>query len=418
MTNQAFMLVDSSVVLPGPNGTCCFEISDAIDCLDNGVSCLSPLMTRSGLPGTVVGKIDIDPAKALGLNYSHTKYYSRAALLGAVAVQKLLTKLHGFVQLVPEPRTMIILASLQFSASDVYELIKRALQDSIASIGMDYWTYGTPASVASGICNILRLNFPTLNIAGSCNVGLRALEIGLDALNCGRCDRIIVVGVDSCIDDIFLSSSLHLSGKGYRASVNCTDVTAVRPHDCEPLGNSSAEGAIAIAIERFQTTTIGVPFTFNSITLRSSGRTTVASGPVRPLAETASQLLRSERLSLDNLAFLVDYTDGNQFVEQHFCDFLSTLRDLECANDTKIRLVNPEANFGHAAGVNGLLRFAIAMRLLERGITTRCANVRQPHPGLGQVTLTPEKFSFAEQKALIVNAGAGGDATIATVGVI
>ncbi|WP_162872710.1 beta-ketoacyl synthase N-terminal-like domain-containing protein [Austwickia chelonae] len=369
---------------------------------------------HNGLGSTVLGRIDdLEGAAALSLDPGEASRYSRAALLGAAAVRDALREA-GVDAADTSGRTILVTASLQFGASELQEMYETFVQGDAADVGMAYWRRGTPAALIGGISALLGLSWPTLNIAGSCNVGLRALEVGLAVLSAGLADRLVLLGVDSCVDDLFLAGALHQGSSGYQAAVASLDIEDVRPHDSDPRGNASGEGAIALVIEADTLPDRGRPFRIDLRTVRSSGRSTVATGPTAPLAQATSELLRDAEIGLADVAFVNDYADGNAFVEEHFVAFLDELRSLE-EHRGRLTLVNQEGIFGHVAGPGGLLRLLVTLEMLAEGAAAPCPHVRAPHGGLGSVNLAGGPLNDAAGPALIVSSGAGGDATVALV---
>ncbi|CAM4078875.1 beta-ketoacyl synthase N-terminal-like domain-containing protein [Corynebacterium belfantii] len=412
MTDGVFTITGIGVLLPGWGTASCTSLDDLMRCVDSERGCLTSLPSHNGLPNTVVGKIsNLVEATGLGLNQDEAIRYGRATLLGAAAVRDAIGAA-GLDPQAPDERTLLVVASLQYAASELHGMYETLLAGSAADVGMAYWRRGTPPALISGVSTLLDLSWPTLNIAGSCNVGLRALEIGLMTLTAGSADRVVLLGVDSCLDDLFLAGALHLGRSGYQASVTGLGPDIVRPHDSRPAGNASGEGAVALVLERGSTS--GRTFHIDLRTVRSSGGSTVATGPASPLAHAAVDLMKRGGVHLDNLAFINDYADGNAFVEEHFISFLDEIRALD-GSQAPLSLVNHEGLFGHLAGPGGLIRFLVSLELLKRGTSAQCPNVREVHPGLGSVDVRGTTSFERGAPALIVCSGAGGDATVALV---
>lgn len=412
MTDGEFTITGTGILLPGQDPAYCTSVHDLMKHVDSGKSCLTPLPGHNGLPDTVVGKVsNLAEATSLGLGEDEAVRYGRATLLGAAAVRDAVGAA-GLDPQDPSERTLLVTASLHYAASELRGMYETLLAGSAADVGMGYWRRGTPPALISGVSALLGLSWPTLNIAGSCNVGLRALEVALMALSAGSTDRVVLLGVDSCLDDLFLAGALHRGRSNYQAATTDADPNAVRPHDSRPTGNASGEGAVALVLERGSTS--GRTFHVDLRTVRSSGGSTVATGPAAPLAQATVALMKRAGIRLDDLAFINDYADGNAFVEEHFVSFLDEVRVLD-GSRAPLSLVNQEGLFGHLAGPGGLIRFLVSLELLERGISAPCPNVREVHRGLGAVDVRGAASFERGAPALVVCSGAGGDATVALV---
>ncbi|MDQ1295993.1 MAG: hypothetical protein QG608_3880, partial [Actinomycetota bacterium] len=229
---------------------------------------------------------------------------------------------------------------------------------------------------------------------------------------------------DSSLDPVFASSSSYLSRHGYRASTLSDDPASMRPHDAVQDGNATGEGAVALVIEREDLpagTASGsrgrAVLDLHVLTSRSNGPSVLATGPSLNVARDAAGVLRTAGRSLEEVAFLNDYSDGNRFVEDHFCGALDELRSL-CSYDGPIAVTNHEASFGHVAGVGGMVKLLSTILMLRErriGPITNCQNPYQrlhADPVIGRaLSLRPHDPT----SALIVSAGAGGDSTTVLV---
>lgn len=419
MHEHLVTLAGTGMALPGVNGAPCLTRGAMMEAVFGATTRLSVWPPRSGLPETVAGVVHgLNPEVLLGLTPQQAARYSRATLLGAVALQGALADAGIDPANDHQPgRTLIVVGSLQYAASDLSTIYTKMHEGQAADLGLSYWLWGTPASVIGGISAILGLNWPHVSVAGSCSVGLRALQVGLWALRDGSADRLVVLGVDTCLDDVFMAGALHTSRSGYRAAAVGSDPHGVRPHDPHTSGNASGEGAIALIFGRSEVDQVGPKLRLSMVSTRSSGVSPVATGPTAPLSQATHELLGHSGTALQDVSFISDYADGTVFVDQHLASFLAELRDLQGWRGV-LYLTNQEAVFGHVAGTGGLVRFLASVEMLRRRLIAPCANVETPTSLLPHVELAGGTLPDAPGPALIVSSGAGGDATTALVSLV
>ncbi|WP_051717833.1 beta-ketoacyl synthase [Streptomyces megasporus] len=406
-------LAGAGMVLPGPGGVACTDLDTFWKTVGDGTVCLSPY-DRPGLPLRIAGLVrGWDPVAALPVAEKTVSRSSRAALLAMGAV-------HGALEnaglspadLDPE-RTVFVASSLQFAFPETERYYATVHAEGPAALGMAYWMTGTPPSVIGAVSSALGIPCPTLSVAGSCNVALRALHVVQQMFRCGDVDRAVVVGVDETTDPVFVAGTSHTGRSGYRASSLSDDPGDVRPHDRVQTGNATGEGAIAVVLENDRARPgggRGLRHRMHLHSSRSNGPSTVATGPPDNVAGDVAAVLRSSGRSLGDLAFVNDYADGNRFVEDHLCEALTLVRETT-GHTGELLLTNQEAVFGHVAGTGGLVKLLSSLLMLHHGHIAPSANCRTPYDRLPGRPVPAGGLPTSGDAALVLSSGAGGDAT-------
>ena len=412
-TAPRLRLAGTGFLLPGPGGARpCGDLTTFWDVVREGVSCLSPY-THPELPLRVAGTVNgWEPGVGLPLSERQVARSSRAGLLAATAVQRALDQAGLCAEELDADRTVLVACSLQFAFPETERYYARARTEGVAALGMEYWLNGTPPSVVGTVASGLRLPCPTLSVAGSCNVALRALHVVQQMFRCGDIDRAVLVGVDTTVDPVFVAGTSHTGRSGYRASTLSDDPRDVRPHDEQQTGNATGEGALAVGLENPQTTPDrpGLLYRAHLHTSRSNGPSTVATGPPdNVVADIAATLAASGR-QLSDMAFLNDYADGNRFVEDHLCQALEGIR-LRTGHDGALALTNQEGIFGHVAGTGGLVKLVGSLLMLHHQHVAPSANTVVPYAKLPADPVLAQGRPTDGDCALVLSSGAGGDAT-------
>jgi 3-oxoacyl-(acyl-carrier-protein) synthase len=411
-------LAGAGVVLPGPDGVCA-DLKTFWEIVNGGLCCLSPY-EYPGSPLRIAGLVrGWDPARELEVGERFASRTARASLLALGAVRAALADAGLAPEDLDDGRTVLVSASLQFAFAEAGRYFAKLAAGGQAGLGMDYWMTGTPPAVLGSVATTLGIACPTLNITGSCNVPLRALEVVLGMFRSGDADRAVIVGVDTAVDPVYVSSAVYTSRQGYRASSLSADPASIRPHDELLDGNATGEGAVAVVLENPETrgTAAGVAGTewrLHTRTSRSNGPSVVATGPPDRVAADIVALLAAADRSPDRIAFIDDYADGNRFVEDHFCAVVARVREtLDHAG--ALTVTNQEAAFGHVAGIGGLVRLLGTLMMLERGSVGPVVNCREPYRALAADPVVGAARATGGDAALVVAAGAGGDATTVLV---
>ncbi|MDQ1295404.1 MAG: hypothetical protein QG608_3289, partial [Actinomycetota bacterium] len=184
----------TGLVLPGPGGTACTDLPGFWSVISEGTCCLTTL-DREDLGLRIGGQVrGWDRAEAIGVDPEAAARMSRAGQLATAATRSALRE----ACLAPEEldgRTVLVCASLQFAFAETERYFARRAAGGPASLKLDYWMTGTPPSVLGTVASTLRIACPTLNISGSCNVALRALDVIGGMFRAGDIDRAILVGV-------------------------------------------------------------------------------------------------------------------------------------------------------------------------------------------------------------------------------
>lgn len=418
--SQEVVLSGVGMVLPGPEGTTCTDPGTFWSIVRDGVCCLSPVR-REDLGLRVAGHVaGWDPSEALGLEPRVTRRLSRAGLLAAAAVGDAVARA-GLRPSELDERTVLVCASLQFAFAEAERYFATLAREGREALRMDYWMTGTPPSVLGTVASVLGIACPTLSVTGSCNVTLRALDVVLSLFRAGDVDRAVLVGVDSSLDPVFASSSVYTSRQGYRASSLSDDPSVVRPHDEVQDGNATGEGAVAVVLERPGSAcgpAGGRPHVrLTARTSRDNGSSLVAAGSPTAVAADMATVLDAGGRSLETVAFVQDYADGNRFVEDHFCAAVETVRARQ-GYDGVLRVTNQEAAFGHIAGVGGAVKLVSTALMLSEGLIGPVTNCRTPYRRLAADPVVAEASPLGaggRDAALVVSAGAGGDSTTVLV---
>jgi 3-oxoacyl-(acyl-carrier-protein) synthase len=402
------VLRGAGLVLPGPGATACADLETFWEVLREGTCCLSGVQVE-GLPLRIAGVVgDLEGFEPPGFRRP-----SRAASLALAATRAALADA-GLHAADLDGRTLLVCSSLQFAFSETARHAARAARGGPADLGMDYWMTGTPPTVVGTVAASLGIGCPTLSVAGSCNVALRALEVALALVRAGDADRVVLVGAESALDPVFVAATSHTSRQGYRASSLSDDPGAVRPHDEVQDGNATGEGALALIWER-PGAGPGPLLRLHTRTSRSNGPSVAATGPADRVAADMTAVLRSAGRTPGDLAFTSSYADGNRFVEDHFRQAVDLLREATGYRGP-LPLTNQEAAFGHVAGTGGLVKVLGAVLMLGHGTVAPVTNCRTPYraldadPVVGGAVRAGHATGVADA-ALVVSAGAGGDAT-------
>lgn len=399
------------LVLPGGEVGTCDNFRDFFSAVTEGKSLLSSFSLDT-LPikiGGVVKGWDIQCR--LGLSDRCVNLLSRPAALALDAVHHAMMNADLTIDDIDPDRTVIIAASLQYASPEMEEFYNTVQKDGALDLGMAYWHKGTPPSVIGSVASILKIPCATLSIAGSCNVGLRATQIAVQMMEANAIDRAIIVGVDSTIDPVFVASSVFKTRSGFRASSLSANPNCIRPHDQKQSGNATGEGAVALIIDREIDNTTPVPNVEISFkTSRSNGNSAVATGSAENVASDMCSLLLAHDVKLQELAFISDYADGNRFVEDHWCDALTFLRE-QTGYNGEIFLTNQEAIFGHIAGCGGLIKLLASIQMLASGVVAPVAGCTEPYRKLKAYPVHGNCMVTHSKQALVVTSGAGGDST-------
>ncbi|WXA81031.1 hypothetical protein LVJ94_34370 [Pendulispora rubella] len=380
----------------------------------NGLCCLSSFHSDA-VPLRVAGQVrGFDPVRSLGITKQQNERYSRAALLGAHAVLRAIEDAGLTSAELSNPRTVLVFASLQFTFAHVHRYFDAYARGGHQELGIDYWVGGTPASITSIICNVLDLSCPTLLIAGSCNVGARALQVAHDMFRVGDIDRAIIVGADDCLDPVFLSGTCYTSKQGYRPSTLSDDPRAVRPHDALQDGNAPGEGAAAVVLESDdlgEMPQAGVPrVRLYARSSRSNGRSPMASGPPENVSQDIVGLLDQANIDLGQVGFMNSLCEGTRYIEDFFIDAMAGARS-RLGDDTRLKITNQEAAFGHIAGPSALIKFVSNVLMMEHAVVTPVVNCQEPYRKLEDEPIVGAAIPLETRYSIVVSAGAGGDAT-------
>ena len=398
-------------VLPGPDGVCT-DTAGFWPIVRDGVCCLSELDVPD-LPLRIAGQVrGWDPVAALGISERTAGRTARAALLAAGAVRGALDDAGLTAAELDDDRTVLIVASLQFAFAETARYHEKLARGGVAAVGLDYWMTGTPPSVVGTVASMLGIDCPTLSLASSCNAPLRALDVACSLMRAGDADRVILVGVDSTIDPVFVAGSVYTSRQGYRASSLSADPGSVRPHDAVQEGNATGEGAIAVLLEAGQGP--GLRCRLHLRSSRSNGASVVATGPPDNLVRDLVHVLESAGRELADVGFLNTYADGNRFVEDHFCQMLESAQH-KLGPAGSLLLTNQEAAFGHIAGVGGLVKLLASLLMLRHGTAGPVIGCRTPYDRLPATPVIGGSRPIDADAAIAVSAGAGGDATTALI---
>ncbi|HEV3170468.1 MAG TPA: beta-ketoacyl synthase N-terminal-like domain-containing protein [Actinocrinis sp.] len=412
-------LAGAGVILPGPDGVCA-DLKTFWEIVHGGLCCLSPY-EYPGSPLRIAGLVHgWDPARELEVGEKFASRTARASLLALGAVRAALADAGLAPEDLDDGRTVLVSASLQFAFAETGRYFDKLAAGGPAALGMDYWMTGTPPAVLGSVATTLGIKCPTLNIAGSCNVPLRAVEVVLGMFRSGDADRAVIVGVDTAVDPVYVSSATYTSRQGYRASSLSADPASIRPHDELLDGNATGEGAVAVILENAVLENpeargagegaAGTEWRIHTRTSRSNGPSVVATGPPDRVADDIVSVLAAADRSPDRIAFVDDYADGNRFVEDHFCAVVARVREtLDYAGP--LTVTNQEAAFGHVAGIGGLVRLLGTLMMLERGSVGPVVNCREPYRALAADSVVGAPQATGGDAALVVAAGAGGDAT-------
>jgi act minimal PKS ketosynthase (KS/KS alpha) len=397
----------------------CADLKTFWEIVHGGLCCLSPY-EHPGSPLRVAGLVrGWDPARELEVGEKFASRAARASLLALGAVRAALADAGLAPEDLDDGRTVLVSASLQFAFAQAGRYFDKLAAGGPANLGMDYWMTGTPPAVLGSVATTLGITCPTLNIAGSCNVPLRALDVVLGMFRSGDADRAVIVGVDTAVDPVYVSSAVYTSRQGYRASSLSADPASIRPHDELLDGNATGEGAVAVVLENPETrgagdAAAGTEWRMHTLTSRSNGPSVVATGPPDRVADDIVAVLAAADRSPGRIAFVDDYADGNRFVEDHFCAAVARVRaTLDYAGP--LTVTNQEAAFGHVAGIGGLVRLLATLMMLERGSVGPVVNCREPYRALAADPVVGGSQATGGDAALLVAAGAGGDATTVLV---
>lgn len=412
MSAEPLTLAGAGVVLPGPDADTCTDLGTFFDVVDGGRSCLSSYH-HPGLALRLAGQVrGWDAAAATGFDEKRLRRTSRPAQLATAAVRSALEDAGLAPGDLDRGRTVLAASSLQFASPEMERYHATISADGPAALGMDYWMTGTPASVIGTVASGLGIPCPTLSVAGSCNVALRTLQLVTHMFACDEIDRAVVVGLDATVDPVFVAGTAHEGRTGYRASSLSTEPADVRPHDAMQTGNATGEGAVAVVLERTEST--GRPdrpvVRLTLRTSRSNGPSALATGPPHNVAADMVDVLARAGRPWADIAFVNDYADGNRFVEDHWCDALLGARGA-AGYDGDLLLTNQEAVFGHVAGTGGLVKLLASVQMLADGRVAPSAGCRTPYARLAATPVGPCGAPISSDSALVVTSGAGGDAT-------
>ena len=411
-------LAGAGVILPGPDGACA-DLKAFWEIVQGGLCCLSQY-EYPGSPLRIAGQVcGWDPVRELEIGEKFASRAARASLLALGAVRAALADAGLAPEDLDDGRTVLVSASLQFAFAHAGQYFDKLAAGGPANLGMDYWMTGTPPAVLGSVATTLGITCPTLNVAGSCNVPLRALEVVLGMFRSGDADRAVIVGVDTALDPVYVASAVYTSRQGYRASSLSADPASIRPHDELLDGNATGEGAVAVVLENPEARAArdgspGTEWRLHTRTSRSNGPSVVATGPPDRVADDIVAVLAAADRSPGRIAFVDDYADGNRFVEDHFCAVVDRVREtLDYAGP--LTVTNQEAAFGHVAGTGGLIRLLGTLMMLEHGTVGPVVNCREPYRALAADPVIGAPRAIDGDAALVVAAGAGGDATTVLV---
>ncbi|MBV9383490.1 MAG: hypothetical protein JOY82_05770 [Streptosporangiaceae bacterium] len=417
-------LTGTGFCLPGPAGVCRSR-AEFWRIVADGICCLTPF-ELPGLPLRLAGQVHgFDVVESAGIDARLAGWASRPARLAIGAVHQALADAALHPSGLDE-RSVIILASLQFSYSEAERHLTTYSRYGAAGLKIDYWLNGTCPSVLGTVCKALGLECPTLSITGSCNAAARALHVALTMFRAGEIDRAVIVGADVSLDPVFVASTTYESRHGFRPASLSADPSSVRPHDEVQEGNATGEGAVAIVLETPEAAArrralapgnpvpAGLPLRLYARTSRRHGEAPIVSGEAGNIADDVAYVLAQAGATLADVGFVNGYAEGNRSVEDHFCDAVQRIRK-RLSYPGAILLTNQEAAFGHIAGISGLIKVVSSALMLDHGLAGPSVNCRKPYHRLAAEPVTGGPVAVTANLALTLSAGAGGDATTVLV---
>jgi minimal PKS ketosynthase (KS/KS alpha) len=358
-----------------------------------------------------VKELDISP---LGLPPKYAVKYSRAALMGTLAVKNAMLDAGLNSKDFANDRSLLISASSVYALENVNKQYKRYLEGGASAVGFDYFLQGTPPSVPGSISNILGLDCPVFTIAGSCIAGPHIIQLAYDKICSGQIDRAILVGSEAVIDPLYLASISYKMKNGETIASMSSDPYSIRPHDKNSTGNACGEGAVAVILERAKCDKECAcdkgSFKIYYSNSRQNGKNLFHAGEPDYIERAVKTVLDKANISMSDVGFINSFSEGSKFVEYFFCDAIKYIRK-GCSYDGEIILTNQEAAFGHAGGTTGIIKFISNIMMMGEGIVTPTINCIEAYEGLDATPVIGKYIKKESRYSMIINTGAGGDCT-------
>ncbi|ASR36805.1 hypothetical protein BAY61_19420 [Prauserella marina] len=397
------------MVLPGVDRSC-RDVKEFAGTVLSGRSAISPLdLTDSAV--RVAGRVPEEFTEELDLPDAVIRRTPRAGRLAHAAVVDAMDNAGLTAREISDGRAVLILTSLQFSVQEVIRLMRRFDDQGPSGVGMRYWATATPGAIASMLCMNLGLDIPTFTLTGGCSVSLRGFELGANMVARGEVEHAIVVGVETPLEPLFLSSTAYQTRTGHRASSTSADPSDVRPHDEVQTGNAPAEGAMAFVLGPATEGDGNIEVAM--LSSRNGGNNAMGLGDPVPYGRDLAGLLRSADVTFDDLACFCDFAEGNRELENFLCDTVDSLRD-SLADDSPLYITSQEACYGHLPGAVGLLKVLSGLVMLDAERIAPTANLVTPYKRLPATPVVGEAAAFsrsARPTVLTAALSGGGDTT-------
>lgn len=366
----------------------------------------------------VAGKIHNWKYEELNIKEKHLKKYSTATIMGSLALKRAMEDAQYTNQDLSNDRTMLIVSSAMLTLENVGKQYKALYEDGPESVGFDFFIQGTPGSIACGISKVLELNCPITTLCGSCIITPHALQTAYEKLQLGIIDKAIVVGIDDQNEPLYFSSVTHHMKIGQTIASLSDNPLDIAPHDKKTRGNSCGQGAIAVILERESSThkcsQNTDPFRLFYGNSRKNGHSMFDCGEPDNFATSIRRVLEEAEITIEQLGFINDFTEGADFIEDFFIDAVNRMRQLLQYNGA-LRLTNQEASFGHVGGITGLVKLVSNLMMMHYGIITPCVNCKEPNEALNASPVIGSSIESRTRYSLMMSCGAGGDCAITLI---
>jgi len=237
------------------------------------------------------------------------------------------------------------------------------------------------------------------NVVNHATGGMQALLEAYHAIQSGQADRVVVVAYDVGTD---LQASFYYERLGLLSAQH------LKPFDMTHDGTILAEGAAALVLESEASAKTRGATTYAEITggfarTEGSGLFSIeASGDA--LTELLRQTLDAQKITPDDLAFIVAHGNGNpksDISEAHAINRVQA--------DVRVPVTGFKWAMGHTLCASGLMDAALAAKALKTRVLPGIENLDAPAKACEHLNLQtkPQALDGDAKHALLINRGFG-----------
>jgi len=255
------------------------------------------------------------------------------------------------------------------------------------SVLVDYPLY----EVAAGIARRSRMTGPVLTVSTACASGTSALGVAARWLRAGRCERVLVLGVDALTEFIV---------RGF-GTLRALAKERAYPFDERRTGLSPGEGAAAIALERRHDGGLA-----GLLGAGGSNDANHITGPARDGAGLVRAIGRAlDDASVDAASVRAVSAHGTA---TRFNDAMEARAFEQVFGAGEVPVHSLKGALGHTMGAAGVLEAIVAVDGLRRGLWAPTAGLETLDPGLSVDAVLGEPRPVASGPVVSTSSGFSG----------